>query len=286
MASITGNIQFNTLAGDDSLTVNFSGGNPIPSGGISYAGGDQTTTDKLVLTGGTTTSVTHSFTNANDGSVTLVGALAGTISYTGLEPVTDNLSATDRVFTFTGGAETITVTDDPAAGFTAIDSTLGESVTFANPTGSLTINAGSGDDIVTITSVDAAFNASLTINGDGATDSVTLATALSLAAGKNVSVTADSISVTASITTTGAGTITLDADGASMGDVTINAALVSGSGAITLRADDDVSANASGTITTTSGAVSVTADDDADSSGTITYAAAVNHGSSGSTWVW
>ena len=42
----------------------------------------------------------------------------------------------------------------------------------------------------------------------------------------------------------------------------------------------------SGTITTTSGPVAITADDDGVGGGTITYAAAVNHGSAGSTWTW
>ncbi len=281
--SVVGSQIFvNTLDGNDSLAIDLSLGNFSKT--VTFDGGTQSTSDSLtVLGGGTFATVTHSFTSASSGTIDI--SSNSLISYLGLEPVTDNLSATDRIFTFNGGAETITVSDSGGAdGKMTIDSTLGESVTFSNPTNSLTINAGSGDDIINITSVDAAFDASLTINGDAATDTVTLSAALSLAAGKNVSVTADTISVTASITTTDAGSISLDADGAAVGDVTIQAALTSASGAITLRADDDILANTSGTITTASGAVSLTADDDADASGTITYAAAVNHGSAGSTF--
>ena len=40
-----------------------------------------------------------------------------------------------------------------------IDSGLAESVTFANPTAALVINAGTGGDTVTVSSVDAAYNA-------------------------------------------------------------------------------------------------------------------------------
>ena len=42
-ASITGSIQVNTLGGNDSLTVDLSGGDCIPDGGLSYDGGAQTT---------------------------------------------------------------------------------------------------------------------------------------------------------------------------------------------------------------------------------------------------
>ena len=48
-----------------------------------------------------------------------------------------------------------------ADGNSQIVSTLGESVTFANPTASLTINAGTGDDTITVTSIDAAFRAAV-----------------------------------------------------------------------------------------------------------------------------
>ena len=43
LSSISGNIQVNTLAGNDTLTLNLANGNFIPAGGVSYAGGDPTT---------------------------------------------------------------------------------------------------------------------------------------------------------------------------------------------------------------------------------------------------
>ncbi len=177
---------------DDTLTLDFATGNPVPAGGLTFNGGT-TGFDVLIVTGGTTTTVTHSLTNANDGSITLAGALEGTINYTGLEPITDNLNATDRVFTFNGGAETITVSDNIAAdGKTLIDSTLSESVYFTNPTTSLTINAGTGANTVTINALDAGFSATLTINGGDDADTVTLTTA-TVAATVNGGAGADSI---------------------------------------------------------------------------------------------
>src|SRR5439155_20313201 len=46
-------LDFNTLGGDDTLTVEFAGGNPIPAGGIDFDGGTgdepTPTSDRLVL---------------------------------------------------------------------------------------------------------------------------------------------------------------------------------------------------------------------------------------------
>ena len=208
LASITAGLTFNGSGGDDLLTLDFSGGDFTALGALIYNGGGQTIGDALTLTGGTTTMVTHSFTNANDGSVTLAGALAGTITYAGLEPVTDNLDAVNRVFTFTGGAETITLTNGGTLDM-RIDSTLGELVDFTNPTTSLTINANSGADVVDITSMDAGYAGSLTISSDGG-DTATISAGLPTLS--SIAVTAATINlntVTTSGTQTYTGNVTL-----------------------------------------------------------------------------
>ena len=90
IASVTGEIQINTQDGNDLLEVDFSGGNF--SNSIAYSGGFQAgaSGDILSLKGGASfASVTHNFINENDGSVAVTGN--GTITYTGLEPVIDNL---------------------------------------------------------------------------------------------------------------------------------------------------------------------------------------------------
>ena len=140
--------------------------------GSEFINGDADS-DSLTINSATVTDVTHTFDNATDGQIDFDG---NTISYTNLEPITDALDATNRVFTFNGGAETINLSDDINAddGFSFIDSTLGEAVTFANPTGSLTVNAGSGDDVVTIDAMDSTFDASLAVNGDDASDVITV----------------------------------------------------------------------------------------------------------------
>jgi autotransporter-associated beta strand protein len=164
LANLT-SLTVNGLDGDDTLTIDYSAADGFFNLPITYHGGDQTGApgDTLVIMGtpGTATTITHTFASANDGSVDIDGTR---ISYTGLEPITDNLDAVDRVFSFTGGAESITLADaaDPA-GMT-IDSSLGEGVTFPNPTSSLTINTNGGDT-VDINSFDAAFAASVTLDG-------------------------------------------------------------------------------------------------------------------------
>jgi autotransporter-associated beta strand protein len=140
-------LTINGTSGDDTLVVDYSGGNPIPVGGMTFNGGGQVSTnpaDRIVLQNGSATNVNHAFTNNSDGTINIDGSV---VTYTGLEPITDNLSVTDRVFTFTGAAENITISDDPGslANVTRIDSSLGEHVDFTTPTNSLRLVTNGGD---------------------------------------------------------------------------------------------------------------------------------------------
>jgi GEVED domain/Calx-beta domain/Domain of unknown function DUF11/Secretion system C-terminal sorting domain len=163
-------------AGNDNLTVDFTVGDPIP-GGLTFNAGSQTGTpgDMITLTGSPGVDVTHTFTNANDGTILIGTSL---ITYTGLEPVIDNLDPVNRVFTFTSAAatETITLGDDGSAndGISLIDSDAGESVTFTNPTGSMTINAGDGAQTLDLGLLDTSGavlpNIAVVVNGDSEAD--------------------------------------------------------------------------------------------------------------------
>ena len=101
--SISGNIQVNTLGGNDVLTLNFSGGNMLPASGLSYTGGTQTAPpgDRLAIVGGSQGTVTYNYTNANDGSIAMSNL--GTVSYTGLEPISNSGTATDVIFNLPAG---------------------------------------------------------------------------------------------------------------------------------------------------------------------------------------
>ncbi|MFG0253535.1 MAG: right-handed parallel beta-helix repeat-containing protein, partial [Rhodopirellula sp. JB053] len=138
--------------GDDTFTIDYSMGDPIPNIDITVEGGAQATSspgDQLVIIGGSATTVTHTFDTANDGSVVIDGS---TINYKGLEPVSDSVAATTRTFTYSNAAnEVISVTASPLPGFThRINSTHGELVDFNLPTGTLAINGTVGSDTVVI----------------------------------------------------------------------------------------------------------------------------------------
>ena len=219
-SSVTGTqITVNTLGGNDSLTVDFSLGNFTRT--IGYNGGVQSSSDSLTLVAGSFNTVTHTLTSDGAGTIDVTGN--SQVVYTGLESATDSLIAVDRVFSFNGGAETITLSDAVGTNMT-IDSTIGAAVTFANPTGSMTINAGTGNDTVAVPSVDAngPYNASLTINGDAGSDTVSLGADITFAAGKNLDVDLQNdaaagdadrvvVSSNANVRASGAGTITVKA---------------------------------------------------------------------------
>jgi pimeloyl-ACP methyl ester carboxylesterase len=122
--------------------------------------------DSLFIEGGFFARSSYVATGPDSGSITLDATV---IYYTGLEPITDNTATTDRVFTInTSGDQQIRIIDDTAAGFITIDSngTGGfESVTFPNPTSSLTINAGDGNDTITIDVLDSGFAVPIIVNG-------------------------------------------------------------------------------------------------------------------------
>ncbi|MFM9962910.1 MAG: GEVED domain-containing protein, partial [Planctomycetaceae bacterium] len=165
---------------DDTLMLDFSEGSPIPTGGLFFNGGDGGN-DLIMVTGDDVVeTATYTFETQNDGTIEYdFGDETLLIDYTGLEPVIDNMQAVNRIFDFTGGSEMIELLDSNGAdGMMRITSTLGESIEFINPTGSLTINGGDGDDTITITSLDAAFALLIDINGGDGDDIIVLADGL------------------------------------------------------------------------------------------------------------
>ena len=209
-----GSYTINAGGGDDSLFVNYGASGGVFSFPITFNGEGETgpAGDSLQVGGGSATTVTHTFVSESSGNIDIDGRL---INYTGLEPIIDNMVAANRVFTFTGGAEVVTLSDDGVAGNeqSRIDSTLGEVVTFTNATASLTINLTNGADVLNVEGLDsleaggAPYSADLIITGDGG-DAVNFQTvATNLGAGDLI-VTADSIAFSATVTTTGEAILT------------------------------------------------------------------------------
>jgi uncharacterized delta-60 repeat protein len=248
IADITGpsGIIIETLGGDDALIIDFSGGDfSVP---IRFEGGEtvETDGDELILQGGGTfADATYYFNNVSSGDPehgTIDVAGNATITYTGLEPISSTISASDVTFHFSDAAETITVTD-ASGGPTTVDSdTAGESVTFNHPTGTLTVNTGgTSENIVNIDSLAADYPAGITIDGGTGVDTVNFNGVVSLN-NKDLTITADALIVNAEISTSG-GDVNLSA----AGDITLNDTVATGGGAFTIDADND--GNGSGTFT-------------------------------------
>ena len=182
-----GQFVFDGLGDDDTVTIDTTGGNPIPLAGAQFIGNTDTGVlpgDNIVLQGPATT-LLYSFINNNDGSINIDGRI---LSYTGLEPIADNMVVANRSFSFSGAAETITLADSGGVdGKTSIDSSLGEVVVFNNPTASLTIITNGGD-LVNLDSVDPAFAAAVTLDGTGALNTYEWNTAAILPTTTNLTV--------------------------------------------------------------------------------------------------
>ena len=205
------------------------------------------------------------------------GLLSTTITYTGTEPIRDELIANARTFSFGstvgGGTETINVSavgdtvamaavvpSRPAVSSRTLNnrviSSLGPNISFASPRIQLTLNAGLGNDTINVNSLHTDYRAALTINGDGGTDAVNLNSSLTLGnavAGNtgNLTVTSETVVVSngAAINTT---------------------AESSGDGDIRFTSTGSVSIGTGASLTTNSGFVIVTTvDGDIDVDGTI-----------------
>ena len=192
---LTGNTE--TVNGDpgtqnDRFIVDFVRGNPIPDGGLVIDGGDETSGDSLEIVDGSATitfdSVVYTSTGVDSGTIVIddgVMVPTRTITYAELEPVLDTVAAVDRTFTINSVANPGDHDIDVAnAGGRTIISDNGtsafESVEFTNPTSTLTLNAGDGDNTITVGALDAGFGASFTIDAEDGDDTLT-ATATNIA---------------------------------------------------------------------------------------------------------
>ncbi|MFP6762346.1 MAG: Ig-like domain-containing protein, partial [Planctomycetaceae bacterium] len=170
---------------DDTLTIDFSSGNPVPATGLSFAGG-VAGNDDLVLLGGSATTVAHTFASASSGSVDVDGAV---VSYSGLEPISDSLTAQTRTFTYGAAVDVVTVEDIGTAndGMVRISSAgTSESVDFAVPAVEIEVILGAGSDQLTAASLDGNFLGTFSVQaGDGADtiDASGLTTSTSLTGG-------------------------------------------------------------------------------------------------------
>ena len=216
--------------------------------------------DSLMIEGDSYDTVAFSATGPQSGSVNLDG---NAITYAGLEPIDllflNPLGTVGNIIVeanpFLG--DNLVLENHTSTGTMQVRSLNGtmESVSFANPTESLTINLGDGvydlpgtaDDILSLMSFDAAFDAALIINGGDGADQVFVSQDIILP-GTDIDIKADSANlavndgVTLSTRTIGASTDYANA--ASTGDsgnIRLEAEIITvGSGAMLLAHDDRI----------------------------------------------
>ena len=127
--------------------------------------------DTLVI-GGSYTRIEAIGVTANDGVIKVDGL---PIRYAGLEPITLSGTATDVVLTTSASDDVLVLEADstPAQHPAEHHGTI-EQISFANPSTSLTVNLGDGNDILTIGTLDPGFAPTngLTVNGGNGTNLV------------------------------------------------------------------------------------------------------------------
>ncbi len=235
LASITGSagILVNTGDGNDTLTVDFSGGDF--SKAISYNGGNPNIGqgDQLILTGGTFNAATYTFDNSNSGSIDLTGNQ--TITYTGLEPITANISVDDVTLNFEGGNEQIVVSS-AEVGQTSVDSTAGVALVMTNPESSLTVNAGDGNDSFNILGIGSGFAADLNLYGQEGNDRIRVVGSGLNTGGGDLNADVEVIDLTSNVNAEG-GNVYLNATTSQgLAFVIQNDLITSGDGSITIIA--------------------------------------------------
>ena len=164
---------------DDTLIVDFSHGNPIPSGGLVYDGTGHTTRvgNVLVIRGGHFRRDVYDFTSSSAGSIHLDRT---NISYRNLQPVANTGTASDAVFNLPAGANDAALQDDGTPGNDKSELFSGnatfETTAFTNPSSSLTVNGGGDSDRLTLDPADSFSAADVTIGSEGLVDAESLTT--------------------------------------------------------------------------------------------------------------
>ena len=182
--NLTNPLTVTGTAQDDVFTVDYVNGNPIPTGGLSINGGLEDGGDVLIIQDGgstvTANKIVYTATGGESGAIDIDGSI---INYTELEPITDLLPAVDRTINLQDGVDhDAQLIDDTAITsnnvlFSQDAPATFESISFASPSGSLTINLGNGADKLAIGALDPALSVDPAINGGAGADQIDASTA-------------------------------------------------------------------------------------------------------------
>ncbi len=146
---------------DNTLNVDLSNGNPVPVGGLFYNGGAESTElgDAIQIVGGHSFNTTYTPTVGNDGIITLAAPGAPSsastpIYFTSLEPINDNIPATNLTIDGTAADNFIAYTNGQGGTFFMGDTGLAavdafETLEFNNKQ-TVILNGGAGNDEVVL----------------------------------------------------------------------------------------------------------------------------------------
>lgn len=198
-------IQIDGSRDADTLTVNYNAtlGFPVPVNGLLFNAGSGSAQDQLVVAG-TAEVAAYDFFNVRNGSATVDFR---TLNFIHLESITDQLAPItdtdpDTQFTiarsvfFGNGADQVTLADSD----TAVDrvlrlTSLGSSppLKFTQPeadgtlSGSLTIDAGGGNDLININTLDNNFVGDLLLDGSAGNDRFVIASQMNVTGSLDIS---------------------------------------------------------------------------------------------------
>ena len=166
---------------------NFSIGSGVAlSSGVGGGGGDAT--DTLDFPVGVPTEVDTSFAGPGTGSVSRDGK---TVDYSGIELITDELTAANRVLTFSSGNDGVRLDQSGGvAGYFWVQplTTAGAFATakLSDPATGLSVQTLAGDDTIQLDSFSPSFTATVSIDGGAGNDSILVAIPSTLAANVTV----------------------------------------------------------------------------------------------------
>lgn len=182
LSFLTGDIEVTGDGGDDTLTVNFASGNPVPGSGISFDGGAEPGSDGLILEGGSFPSETYTASGPSSGTISFGSSV---ITFSNIAPITDTVAVTTFTFNGTSGGEIVNIIDGPIV--TTVDCPAGcqstriasgsgsfEQIDFAHKSNVTAQGAGGGDTISLDNPNIAEGLASLTINGNTGGDIINI----------------------------------------------------------------------------------------------------------------
>jgi hypothetical protein len=293
-------------AGADTLNVKYNASGGYFQKNVTFNAGDGA--DTLNILGGSFGTVVYNYTNATDGNIQNFqnpgsGTLLNTITYTGLSPIANSGTATDMIFNLpAGGNPDATLADHATAGMMQLTGSTFENTAFAVPTGSLTINGGTGNDTISLAGADAAFSANVFVNGGAGTDAANVTGTFDAGAGnvtvggnsdvETISINAGGLVTTGGVALTASGNVSIGANGinttgglgtvtltSSSGGITVSGGGVQSKGTITFLAAGNISSGGTGvnnaggsgdvSVTTTGGTLLVT-DGGIQSAGNVT----------------